>query len=257
MSLNPPLRQWQDQVVWLIGASTGIGEALASALHARGARVALSARSADKLEAFAQQHAGSLALVADVLDAAQLAQAQQRLLAAWGRVDLVVYCAGSYTAMRADSFDLRSATAQLQVNYQGALNLLAALLPRLLAQGGGHLSLVSSVAGFRGLPKALAYGPAKAALIQLAETLFLDLRPRGIGVSVVCPGFVATPMTAQNEFAMPALQTPTQAADAILAGWAAGDFEIHFPKRFTRFVKLLKYLPYRWYFWAVRRGTKL
>lgn len=256
MSLNPPQRDWQGRVVWLIGASTGIGAALAEALHARGAQVAVSARAADKLAAFEHQHPGSLALPVDVLDAAQLQQALERLVVQWGRVDLVVYCAGSYTAMRADAFDLASATAQLQTNYQGALNLLASLLPRLLAQGQGHLSLVSSVAGYRGLPKALGYGPAKAALINLAETLYLDLQPRGIGVSVVCPGFVATPMTAQNDFRMPALQTPAQAADAILEGWADGDFEIHFPKRFTRLLKLLKYLPYRLYFRLVRRGTQ-
>jgi NAD(P)-dependent dehydrogenase (short-subunit alcohol dehydrogenase family) len=256
MSLNPRQRDWQEQVVWLIGASTGIGAALGEALHARGARVAVSARAADKLADFERRHAGSLALPADVLDAAQLRQALQQLLARWGRVDWVVYCAGSYTPMRADDFDLASASAQLQTNYQGALNLLAPLLPQLLAQGAGHLSLVSSVAGYRGLPKALGYGPAKAALINLAETLYLDLQPRGIGVSLVCPGFVETPMTAQNEFRMPALQTPAQAAAAIIEGWADGDFEIHFPKRFTRLMKLLKYLPYRLYFRVVRRGTR-
>jgi len=256
MSLNPPLRDWQGKTVWLIGASTGIGAALATALHGRGAQVVVSARGAERLTAFEQAHAGSLALPVDVLDAAQLKEALRRLVIRFGRVDLVVYCAGTYTPLRADQFDLASASAQMQTNYQGALNLLDGLLPQLLAQGAGHLSLVSSVAGYRGLPKALGYGPAKAALIHLAETLFLDLRPKGIGVSVINPGFVATPMTAQNDFKMPALQTPEQAADAILDGYAAGDFEIHFPKRFTRIVKLLGLLPDRLYFWAVRKGTR-
>ena len=103
----------------------------------------------------------------------------------------------------------------------------------------------------------MAYGPTKAALINLAEVLFLDLRPHGVGVSVVCPGFVDTPLTAQNQFRMPALLTPAQAANAMLRGWARGDFEMHFPKRFTVILKLLRVLPYRWYFALVHRLTGL
>jgi NAD(P)-dependent dehydrogenase (short-subunit alcohol dehydrogenase family) len=139
----------------------------------------------------------------------------------------------------------------------GALHLLDAVLPHLLRQaavgGGGHLSLVSSVAGYRGLPQALAYGPTKAALINLAETLYTDLAPRGIGVSVVNPGFVKTPLTAQNEFEMPALITPEQAAHSMRRGWEAGDFEIDFPKRFTRAMKVLRALPDRAFFALMRR----
>ncbi|MFY8016476.1 MAG: SDR family NAD(P)-dependent oxidoreductase [Inhella sp.] len=257
MSLNPKLKDWRGKTVWLVGASTGIGAALAHALHAAGAQVAVSARGADKLAAFEAAHAGSLALPADVLDAPSLKEALRRLVIRFGRVDLVVYAAGTYTPMRADQFDLSSASHQMQTNYQGALNLLDAVLPQLLQQGSGHLSLISSVAGLRGLPKALGYGPAKAALINLAETLYLDLQPKGLAVSLINPGFVATPMTAQNDFDMPALQTPEQAAAAILEGYADGAFEIHFPKRFTRLVKLLKYVPDRAYFWLARKGTGL
>jgi short-subunit dehydrogenase len=122
------------------------------------------------------------------------------------------------------------------------------VLPLLARNGGGGLVLVSSVAGYRGLPKALGYGPPKAALIHFAETLFLDLRSRGVGVWVVNPGFVATRLTAQNDFRMPALMTPEAAAEAFLAGMASGRFDIHFPKRFTRFMKLLRLLPYSLYF---------
>jgi short-subunit dehydrogenase len=122
-------------------------------------------------------------------------------------------------------------------------------------QGSGTLALVSSVAGYRGLPKSLVYGPTKAAIINLAEALYLDLRPRGIGVCVVNPGFVRTPLTAQNDFHMPALISPEEAAREIVAGLARGAFEIHFPRRFTRVLKLLRVLPYRWYFAAVRRAV--
>ena len=131
------------------------------------------------------------------------------------------------------------------------------VMKRFLARGRGHISLISSVAGFRGLPQGLAYGPTKAALINLAETLYLDLQPQGLGVSVINPGFVETPLTAQNDFPMPALISPDQAALAIVQGWSRGDFEIHFPKRFTRWMKLLRLLPYRLYFAAVRSFTGL
>ncbi len=143
------------------------------------------------------------------------------------------------------------------VNYTGALRLLDAVLPHMLARHSGHISLVSSVAGFRGLPNGLAYGPTKAALINLAETLYLDLRAAGIGVSLINPGFVETPLTAQNPFTMPALISPAQAAQEILRGWSRGTFDIHFPRRFTRWLKLLRLLPYRLYFAAVHRFTGL
>jgi len=111
------------------------------------------------------------------------------------------------------------------------------------------------VAGLRGLPKALAYGPTKAALINLAETLYLDLHPIGVGVSLINPGFVQTPLTAGNDFAMPALLTPEQAAQAMIEGWEAGRFDIHFPRRFTLWLKLARHLPDSWYFPAIRRVT--
>jgi len=130
------------------------------------------------------------------------------------------------------------------------------VLPALRARGQGHFSLVGSVAGYGGLPNSLAYGPTKAALINLAEALYLDLHPLGLGVSIINPGFVQTPLTAQNDFAMPALLTPTQAAQAILQGWAQGRFEIHFPKRFTLWLKLLRLLPYRAYFKIVQGVTQ-
>ncbi len=166
-----------------------------------------------------------------------------------------MYCAGHYRAMCAAEFDVDEALLHMQINYAGALHLLDAVLPRLTAQGHGHLSLTASVAGYRGLPRAMAYGPSKAALQYLAESLYLDLHRAGIGVSVINPGFVATPLTAGNRFEMPALLTPEQAADHIVRGWAKGRFEIHFPKRFTLWLKLLRLLPHGLYFAAVQRAT--
>ena len=254
--LNPPITDWQGRRVWLVGASSGIGRATAAALHARGARVWVSARQAAALDDFVHNHPGSQALALDVTDATAVASAAQQVLAD-GPLDLVCYCAGHYRPMRAHDLDLADALRHQQVNVTGAWHVLAATLPALLAQRTGHLSLVGSVAGWRGLPKSLAYGPTKAALLHLGEVLYGDVHGQGLGVSVVAPGFVATPLTAQNDFAMPALLTPEQAADELLAGWARGEFLIHFPKRFTRVLQVLRLLPYRLYFPLVRRLTGL
>lgn len=253
-SLNPRITDWAGKRVWLVGASTGIGEATASALHAQGAIVTVSARKRDALQAFVDSHPGSYALPLDVSDAASVASAARGVLA-MGPLDCVVYCAGHYNAMRAFAMDVVDMERHLQVNYMGALQLLHAVIPALLAQGHGHISLVGSVAGYRGLPNSLAYGPTKAAMINLAETLYLDLRNRGVGVSLISPGFVQTPLTANNQFAMPALITPAEAAQAMLRGWARGQFDIHFPKRFTLWMQLLRLLPDRVFFALVRRIT--
>jgi NAD(P)-dependent dehydrogenase (short-subunit alcohol dehydrogenase family) len=159
--------------------------------------------------------------------------------------------------MRATSFDLADALRHEQVNYTGVLYWLDALLPVLLRQRSGHLSMVSSVSGYRGLPKALAYGPTKAALINLAQSMYFDLHPLGVGVSVVCPGYVETPLTEQNDYRMPGLISAEEAATHMIEGWQRGRFELHFPKRFTRWVKALSHLGDALYFRAVRRVTGL
>lgn len=255
MSLNPPIEDWRGRVAWIVGASTGIGRATAARLHAAGATVVVSARSREALDRFVVAHPGSHAVALDVTERASLAEAAREVLARCGRVDLAMYCAAHYRELEAGRFDLEQMLLHLRVNYVGALHLLDALLPALIAQRGGHVSLVASVAGYRGLPRALGYGPTKAALQHLADALFLDLRPRGIGISVVNPGFVATPLTADNGFEMPALQTPEQAAEHILRGWRKGRYEIDFPKRFTLWMRCLRMLPNPLYFAAVRRVT--
>jgi short-subunit dehydrogenase len=216
-----------------------------------GARVALSARRVDKLRALAIP--GALLLPCDATDRDSLASARANLLAAWSGVDLVIYLAGDYVPMRAADFDLTAAEKVVTVNFNGGMRLAATVLPDL--QLGGGIVFVASVAGYRGLPKALAYGPGKAALIHFAECLHLDLAPQGIGVWLINPGFVATRLTARNDFAMPALLTPEQAALATIDGLKSGKFEIHYPKRFTRVMKLLALLPYAWYFPLIRRLT--
>ena len=256
MSYNPPFTDWHGKTVWLVGASSGIGRATAHALHAQGAKVVVSARNQQALDVFAAEHPGAVALAVDAGDAASVKAAASVVLDA-GPLDLVLYCAGYYKEMRATEFDLQIMLEHQRVNYLGALYVLDAVLPHFVKRQAGHISLVSSVAGYRGLPKGLAYGPTKAALINLAETLYVDLQDSHVGVSLICPGFVETPLTAQNKFTMPGLIKPEQAAQEILRGWASGQFEIHFPKRFTFFMKALALLPPVLFFPVIRKFTGL
>jgi short-subunit dehydrogenase len=253
--MNPAISDWKGKRVWLLGASSGIGAALGQALLARGARVALSARNADRLRFVANGAEMALVLPCDAADDASLRGAWDGVQAAWGGVDVAIYVAGDYVPMRAWELDVAVAKRMIDVNFTGAVSFASCVVPQLLSQGQGQIGFVASVAGYRGLPKSLIYGPTKAALINLAEALYLDLAPQGIGVRVINPGFVATPLTAQNDFAMPALLTPERAAEETIAGFAGGAFEIHFPKRFTWVMKLLAHLPYRLYFSLIKRLT--
>ena len=258
MPLNPTVASWKDRRVWIVGASTGIGAALAEDLLAKGAKVAVSARKREPLEAMAAKHGGNVAVLPlDINDAPALAAATQQIVARWGGLDLLVLMAGDYAPMRAYELDLEVARRMIQTNIQGYLNGLAPVIPLMMKQASGTLCLVSSVAGFRGLPKSLIYGPTKAAIINLAETMYMDLTDKGIGVCVVNPGFVRTPLTAGNEFKMPALIEPEEAAREIVRGLEKGHFEIHFPKRFTGWLKLMRHLPYTLYFPAIRKMTGL
>jgi short-subunit dehydrogenase len=255
--LNPPLPAWADARVWLIGASTGIGAATAKLLLDAGARVALSARSADKLREVAGGNSGALVEPLDFTQSNEVAAAWERIRARWGGVDLVLVVAGTHKEMRAWELNEQDARALFEVNLHAVVNTTAAVVPGLLAQGRGAIGIVASVAGYRGLPKALIYGASKAAVINFTETLYLDLHPKGLGVYLIMPGFVKTPLTDGNDFTMPHLISAEEAAREIDAGLRAGDFEIHFPRAFTRQLKFLRLLPYRLYFWLVRRATGL
>ena len=264
--LNPSVESWAGRRVWVVGASSGIGAELARGLHRRGARVALSARReqalrdvmahgpAAPLDAEDPTHP-PLFLALDVNDAEAVARACTSLLEHWGGIDLVLWVAGVYQPMRAQNFELAAARRMLDTNLVSVFSGLSAILPVLIAQGSGGIALVSSVAGNSGLPQALVYGPTKAAMINLAESLYLDLRPAGIGVYLVNPGYVDTPATAGNDYAMPGLISAREAADFTLAGIEAGHFEVHYPKRFTLWLKFARLLPYRLYFALVQRVT--
>jgi NADP-dependent 3-hydroxy acid dehydrogenase YdfG len=248
-----------NQRIWVIGASSGIGEACAKAFMNAGAKVALSSRRAERLNTLAQsaEPGQALALSLDVTHQEQLISAYQSILEAWGGLDLLLFVSGVYTPLRADNFDFEIAQKTIDANLLGPMRAVSIVLPNMLKGHAGHIAIVGSVAGYSGLPKALAYGPSKAGIINFCETLYYDLLPQGVSVHMISPGFVATEATAQNDFEMPALITAQEAAQEILAGLQAGEFDIHFPKRFSGFLKFLRILPYPVYFWVVRRFVKI
>lgn len=251
MSLNPQLANWHGQRVWLIGASSGIGEATAKLLMARGAQVALTGRNRDALTALADDSA--LVAPADVTDRASLQGAFDTIRARFGHIDVAIINAGTHQPVRAWELDAVVAENMVQVNLVGAMNVSALLAPYFAQRGSGRIALTASVAGYGGLPSGLVYGATKAALINFTEVLYLDLAPKGVAVHLINPGFVKTPLTDLNDFTMPALIGADEAAREILAGIEAGEFEIHFPKRFTRALKWLNLLPYRVYFPLVHK----
>jgi short-subunit dehydrogenase len=257
MSLNPPIKDWRDLRVWVIGASTGIGEATTRLLLQQGARVALSSRTRERLDAIASGHANALVAVADVTDRASLAAAFEQIKQTWGGLDLAIVNAGTHRPDRAWQLDGEDAEALIQVNLVGSVNATALLAPYFAEQQRGGIAITASAIGYGGLPTGLIYGATKAGLINFSETLYLDLAPKGVAVYVINPGFVKTPLTDKNPFKMPALITADEAARHIVSGFEHGEFEIHFPKRFTRALKFLNLLPYRWYFSLVHKMTGL
>jgi short-subunit dehydrogenase len=243
----------RDRVAWITGASSGIGLELARKLAADGLKVAISARSADTLAASAALHANLSAYPVDVTDTAAVAATIDAIGRDLGPIDLAVLNAGVWHPMTAASYDREKATQSVAINYVGVLNGLAPLMARMAARGSGHIALVASVAGYRGLPKSVAYGPTKAALINAAECLYPELKRKGVKLQVICPGFVETPMTAVNDFPMPFKITAEDAAERIRQGLERDAFEIVFPTRMAITMKTLRVLPYRLFFWLTGR----
>lgn len=240
------------KTAWITGASSGIGLELARLLDGKVTHLAVSARSQDKLSKLAAQCKNVVSYPLDVTDADAVVDSVGDIEAAAGPIDLAVLNAGVWQLMDVAELDLKAIRTGIEVNYMGVVHAIDALLPGMLARGAGQIAIVASVAGYRGLPRSAAYGPTKAALINLAETLRTELAPRGITVSVVNPGFVDTPMTRDNPFPMPNIISAKDAAQSLLAGLERRKFEIIFPRAFVFAMKLLRLLPNAMYFWVAR-----
>lgn len=221
-------------------------------LASAGVIVAVSARSTNKLNALAAAHVNIRAFPLDVTDRAAVAATAQRIEADIGEIDLAVLNAGVWHPMGASDFDAEKSVQSMQVNYSGLVYCVEALLKPMIARRRGHLALVASAAGYRGMPKAAAYSPSKAAVISLAEALQADLSRHNITLSLVNPGFVDTPMTKVNKFPMPFIITAEDAGRRIVAGLAAKHYEIAFPFRLVAIMKILRLLPNGLYFWYAR-----
>jgi NAD(P)-dependent dehydrogenase (short-subunit alcohol dehydrogenase family) len=243
------------KIAWLTGASTGIGRAVALRLAADGWRVAASARNAEALATLATEAPpGTIASYpVDVTDRDACLACAERIERELGPLDLAIFNAGAHRPMPATEFSSATLRALLDINVMGTAHGLEAVLPRLIARKSGRVVIVASMAGYRGLPTAAAYGASKAALINMAEALRPELAMQGVILQVVNPGFVKTPMTAQNRFPMPFLVTAEQAAAAILRGLRSDRFEITFPARFAFLMKLVRLIPDRIYFYFTRR----
>jgi NAD(P)-dependent dehydrogenase (short-subunit alcohol dehydrogenase family) len=241
---------------WITGASHGIGRELAIQLAGQGVSVACSARSADVLEQLKQHHPGILPVPLDVTDEQAVRRAAEEIEARQGPLDLAIFNAGVYHPLPGALAEPGVFRQHMEVNYLGVVNGLMAVIPRMQRRGAGQVAIVASVAGYRGLPQSAAYGPTKAALINLAETLRLELGASGVDVRLVNPGFVDTRLTAQNAFHMPSLLTPEQAARHIIRGLRGRSFEIAFPRGFVAWLKLARLLPYRLYFPLIGRMTR-
>lgn len=244
-----------NKIVWITGGGTGIGKALAQGLDRQGWQVIISGRTEHKLQAVADQGKSISYRVLDVTDKQKHQQVFDQVCQQYGAPDLVILNAGDYTPMPLDQFDIELIYKLNQVNYLGVMNGLACLLPVMQSQQSGQILLMSSVAGYRGLPDAAPYGATKAALLNFAEALHTPLKKQGVLLRVVNPGFVTTPLTAQNDFKMPAEITAVEAADRIISALDSDSFEITFPKRFTYVLKLLRCLPYRLYFLLINKIT--
>ena len=237
------------------GASSGIGAALASQLAEQGWQVTALARRADRLAELAEKQPGIFPRTADVTDENELTQALAAASRARGPLQLAILNAGMYQPHFGLDLDRASFRRHMEVNYFGVLNCLADILPEMQQQGSGHIAIMASVAGWRGLPRSAAYGPTKAALINLAESLRFDLVGTKLKLQLINPGFVETEATAVNDFTMPGLVSADQAASEIIAGLASEAFAINFPKSFVRRMKWLQLMPDNLYFSVTRKAT--
>lgn len=243
------MKFFQNRNVWIIGASSGIGEALAHELAGRRANLILSARREEELHKICNDLGPRHSVIAfDASDSRAFDAAAAEVMRRWPKIESVIFLSAAYKPSGVAQITMDDLDRIVDVNLKGAFYCVHAVLPQLRKQKSGQLALCGSVAGYRGLPNAQPYAATKAGVISLAESLKIEEEAHGIDVRVINPGFVKTPMTEKNKFPMPMMITAQEAAVAIADQLSGDAFEVHFPKKFTFLMKILRLLPARLYF---------
>ena len=245
------------KTIWITGGSTGIGKALAIKFANKGWNVAVSARRVELLDELSNNYENISSFPLDVTDKAKCIEVFNQIKTKFENIDICFFSTGTWNPKKEKEIDVEQMEDVFKVNFFGTVNSIKAVEQYYRERKNGHISIVSSIAGYRGLPNSTGYGPSKSALNNLAESLFFDFKRYGVRVSLISPGFIKTPMTDKNDFKMPFLKTVEYAAEKIFEGLTkTKKFEIHFPKQLTLILKFLKILPNSWYLSLVSRLTK-
>ena len=247
----------EKKIIWITGASSGIGKALAIKFAEKGWTVAASARRENLLEDLNKFNPNIYSFPLDVTEIENCKLIANKIIEKFGGIDICVFGTGMHDPKSEKRFNLNKIREIMEVNYFGTMNSINSIYEYFSEKKNGQISIISSVAGYRGLPAAGAYCASKAALTSYAESLNFDMQMKNVKVSLISPGFIKTPMTDQNDFPMPMIKSPEFAANEIFKGLTVKkSFEIHFPKAFTYFLKFLQILPSSIYFKLVSKGMK-
>ena len=245
------------KTIWITGGSTGIGKALAIKFASKGWNVAISARRENLLKEISDENENIHGFPLDVTDKLKCKEVFQQIKDKFQEIDVCFFSTGTWNPKKEKDIDVEQIEEVFKVNFFGTLNSIKAVEEHFKNKNNGIITIVSSIAGYRGLPNSTGYGPSKSALNNLAESLYFDFKRSNVRVCLVSPGFIKTPMTDKNDFKMPFLKTTEYAADKIYDGLVNKNvFEIHFPKSLTLILKLLSFLPSKIYFGLIGKMTK-
>ena len=246
----------KQKKIWITGASSGIGKSVAEKFANEGWKVAVSARRKELLDELAK-NPNIVSFPLDVTNRNQINEVFKNIIDNFGDLDICLFSSGTYEPKDEQNIDPDKIKNVINVNFLGVIDCVKSVEKYFKNKKSGHISIVSSIAGYRGLPNSSGYGPSKAALTNFSESIYFDFKKFGVRVSVVSPGFIKTPLTDKNEFPMPFLKTPEYAAEKIFNGLVKSSaFEIHFPKGLTLILKFLKILPYRQYLFLISKLVK-
>ena len=242
--------------IWITGASSGIGKALAEKFASEGWKVAASARRKEILDEMSS-HENIFSYPLDVTNQDQIKISFEKIIEDFKGLDLCVFSSGTYDPKLEQEINVKQNKFVMETNFFGVLYCINAVENYFKNKKDGHISIVSSVAAYRGLPNSSGYGPSKAALTNLTESLYFDFKKHNVRISLVSPGFIKTPLTDKNEFPMPFIKSPKFAAEKMFYGLTKSKaFEIHFPKALTILLKIFRVLPYKIYLFLIDKGVK-